>query len=142
MLLAYRLHNIHQSKHDMPLDCHYGQSSSTWSNLEQLVHGDTSRSETGASPSEPLQMFNLPSSRFWTSIIFFILSSSTPVSVDFVSINNPFGITPHLNGFAALWWLFSTTVLMSSMASSSYLLMKVPPLAASKRYLSYRPNLS
>ena len=41
-----------------------GQSSSTWSNLEQVAHGDASWSETGASPSEPLRMLSPSSSKF------------------------------------------------------------------------------
>ena len=69
----------------------------------------------------------------------FFLGAS-PSLLYFASI--AFGIPPLPNGFAALWWLFSTTVSMSSIASSSYLLMKVPPLATSKRYLSCRPNPS
>ena len=119
-----------------------GKSNSTWSNLEQLAHGDASWSETGVSPSEPLRMFSRSNKRFWTSAIFLILSRSNPISADFALIKCPFTIAPLQNGFTALQWLFSTTVSMSSMASSSYLLMKVPPLAASKRYLSCGPNPS
>ena len=53
-----------------------------------------------------------------------------------------FGISPLSNGFGTLWWLFSATVLIDSIASPLNLLMKVSPLAASKRYLSCRPKLS
>ena len=116
------------------------QSNSTWLNLEQLVHGDPSWSETGISPSEPLWMLSWSNKRLWIFTILWILSRSIPVSADFASINCPFGIAPLPNGFTALWWLFSVTVSISSMASSLYLLMKVPPLDASKRYLSCRPN--
>ena len=119
-----------------------GQSNSKWLNLEQLTHGDASWSETGASPSEPLRMLSRSNKRFWTSAIFSILSRSIPIFADIALIICPFGIAPLLNGLAMLWWLFSATVLMSSIASCSYLLMKVPPVAASKRYLSCGPSPS
>ena len=82
-------------------------------------HGDASWSETGASPSEPLRILTQSSSRFYTSSILSILSSSILVSTDFASIIFRFGIAPLPNGFAALWWLFSATVLMSCIALSS-----------------------
>ena len=96
--------------------------SETGANLEQLTHGDASWSETGASPSEPLRMLSRSNKRFWTSAILSILSRSIPIFADFASIICPFGIAPLLNGLAMLWWLFSATVLMSSIASCSYLL--------------------
>ena len=117
-----------------------GQSYSKWLNLEQLAHGDASWNERGASPLEPLRMFSWSNSRFWTSTILLILSRIIPISANFASIICCFGIAPLSNGLAALWWLFSATVSMSSIASSSYLLMKVPPLVAPKRYLSCGSN--
>ena len=87
-------------------------------------------------------MFSRSNKRFWTSAILSILSRSILVSAEFASVICPFGITPLPNGFAALWWLFFATVFMSYMASSSYLCMKVPPLAASKGYLSCGSDLS
>ena len=56
-----------------------------------------------------------------------------PVSADFASIGYPFGIAPLPNAFAALSWLFSAIVLISSIAPSSYFLMKVSPLADETR---------
>ena len=94
----------------------------------------------GAGPSESLWILSWSSSKFWTFAILSIFSRSVPVFADLASII--FGIAPLPNGFAAFWWLFSTTVLMTSIASSSYLLMKVPPLAASKRHPSCGPNPS
>ena len=102
-----------------------GQSNSMWSNLEQLAHGDTSLSEMGASPLEPLWMLSRSNKRFLTSTILSIHSRSIPVFADLASIICPFDIAPLLNGLAALWWLFAAIVLISSIASSSYLIMKV-----------------
>ena len=78
-----------------------GQCNSTWSNLEQVAHGDASWSETGASPLDTLRMLSLSSSKFWTSAILSILSRSIPVSADLAS--RAFGIAPLPNGFATLW---------------------------------------
>ena len=55
-----------------------GQSNLMWPNLEQMAHGDASWSETGASPSEPLQMLSRSSRRFSTSVILSIHSKAYP----------------------------------------------------------------
>ena len=124
----------------MPLNCHDQTIHLDMVSREQWAHVDASFRVTGASPSDPLRMWNQSNRRFWTSAILSIFSKSMPVSIDFALINPPFGVAPLLNRFYALWWLFSTTILINYIASSSNLLMKVPPLAASKRYLSCGPN--
>ena len=55
-----------------------GQSNSMWSNLEQLVHGDASWSETGASLLEPLRMLSRSRRRCCTSAIFLFLLGAFP----------------------------------------------------------------